>query len=171
MAVIAGAVAFVLIGRSSDGANGGGGSNGTTGGGPVKLTGVTAYDPFGTGGEHDAEAPLAADGDPATRWTTQRYETPGDLAKPGVGVVLSLPAADQLTRVRVSTDTPGFQARIQVGDSQTGPFHDASITRTVNGVTTFPIRDGAKGRYLVVWITHLPPDSQVAHVNEVQAVA
>jgi serine/threonine-protein kinase len=159
-------VAFLLLDSS------GGGTDGkpASGGRPVRLTGVTAYDPYGTGGEHDDEAPLAVDGNPATRWTTQQYRTPGELAKPGVGVVLALPASEQLSRVRVSTDTPGFQARIQIGDSQTGPFRDASITRRVNGVTTFPIEDGVKGRYVVVWITGLPPESQVAHVNEVQAV-
>ena len=160
-------VAFLLL----DGSPGGTDGKAAAGGRSVRLTGVTAYDPYGTGGEHDDEAPLAADGNPATRWTTQQYRTPGELAKPGVGVVLALPASEQLSRVRVSTDTPGFQARIQVGDSQAGPFRDASITRRVNGVTTFPIEDGMKGRYVVVWITELPPASQVAHVNEVQAVS
>ena len=153
-----------------------GGDNGTTGtsgggGGPVSLAGAGAYDPFGTGGEHDSEARLAADGNPSTRWTTQHYNTPGELGKEGVGVVLSLRSPVQLARVRVSTDTPGFQAKIQLGDSPTGPFRDASIVRTVNGVTAFPIRDGVKGRYLVVWLTSLPPGQPAAHVNEVQAVA
>jgi serine/threonine-protein kinase len=169
LGVAAAGVAYLVLENSSDGEKGG--SSAKSGGAPVSLTGVTAYDPYGTGGEHDDEAPLAADGDVATRWTTQQYATAGELAKQGVGVVLGLPSAEQLSRVRVSTDTPGFQARIQVGDSETGPFHDASITRTVNGVTTFPISDGAKGRYVVVWITRLPPESQVAHVNEVQAVS
>jgi len=171
LALAGAGIAYLLVDRSSENAKGGGPGGGGRGGGQlVHLTGVTAYDPYGTGGEHDDEARLAADGDPSTRWTTQEYSTPGQLAKPGVGVVLALPAAEQLSRVRVSTDTPGFQARIQVGDSQAGPFDDASITRTVNGVTTFPIRDGVKGRYVVVWITRLAPDSHVAHVNEVQAV-
>ena len=137
----------------------------------MRLTGVGAYDPFGTDGEHDADAPLAVDGNAATRWTTQRYRTPGSLGKQGVGLVLSVPSAGQLARVRVTTDTPGFKARIQLGTSPTGPFNDASATRPVNGVTTFPIRDGVKGRYVVVWLTTLPPGQSSAHVNEVTAVA
>jgi serine/threonine-protein kinase len=158
-------LAYVLLDESS----GGKGKGAASGGRLVRLTGVTAYDPFGTSGEHDDEAALAADGDPSTRWTTQRYDG-NDLGKPGVGVVLALPSSQQLSRVRVSTDTPGFEARIQVGATQTGPFRDASITRPVNGVTTFPVRDGVEGRYVVVWITKLPPGSNLAHVNEVQAV-
>jgi hypothetical protein len=167
LSVVGAGIAFLVVDGSPTDKIGGSGDGG---GGPVRLSGVTAYDPFGTGGEHDDEAPLAADGDPATRWTTQQY-TDNVLGKAGVGVVLALPRSEQLSRVRVSTDTPGFRARIQVGASKLGPFRDASITRPVNGVTTFPIKDGVEGRYVVVWITELPPGSDRAHVNEVQAVA
>jgi hypothetical protein len=168
VAAAAAASGYYAFGGSSGGKDG---TTGSSGGGPVRLAGVGAYDPFGTDGEHDKEAPLAVDGDAATRWTTQRYNTPGDLGKDGVGLVLSTPSAVQLARVRVSTDTPGFQAKIQVGDSPTGPFRDASAIRPVNGVTNFLIRDGVKGRYVVVWLTTLPPGQSSAHVNEVQAVA
>jgi eukaryotic-like serine/threonine-protein kinase len=167
LAAVGAAVAYLVLEGSPAGQIGGSGDGA---GKPVKLTGVAAYDPVGDRSEHDDDAALAADGNPATRWTTQTYNVAGELAKPGVGVVLRLPRAQQLSLVRVSTDTPGFQARIQVGDSQAGNFEDASNTRTVNGVTSFPIRDGVKGRYVVVWITRLPSGSHVAHVNEVQAV-
>ncbi len=168
LAVAAVAVAFIVRDRTGTlGSSGSGKPAGTL----VRLAGVTAYDPYGTSGEHDAEAKLAADGDPATRWTTQHYVA-NNLGKPGVGVVLDAGSATQLSRVKVSTDTPGFQARIQVGGSPSGPsFRDASATQTVGEVTTFTIRDGVKGRYLVVWITALPPGQDAAHVNEVQAVS
>jgi predicted Ser/Thr protein kinase len=164
----AAAIGYYALGGSPGGKSG---TSGSGGGALVRLTGAGAYDPFGTGGEHDSDAPLAVDGNAATRWTTQRYNNPGDLGKAGVGVVLSAPSAVQLASVRVTTDTPGFQARIQVGNSQTGPFTDASASRTVNGATTFPIRDGVKGRFIVVWLTSLPPGQSSAHVNEVRAVA
>ena len=35
---------------------------------PVTLTGVTAYDPYGDGTEHDPSVGNATDGDPATYW-------------------------------------------------------------------------------------------------------
>ena len=87
--VAAAAIGYYAFGGSSGGKGGNGGGGGG-GGGPVHLTGVGAYDPFGTDGEHDADAPLAVDGNAATRWTTQRYRTPGDLGKQGVGLVLSI---------------------------------------------------------------------------------
>ncbi len=169
--LVAGAAAALAVHELQGGGSGTTGTSTGGGGAPVHLAGVGAYDPFGTEGEHDDEAHLAVDRNPSTRWTTQRYNTPGELGKAGVGVVLSLPSPLQLARVRVSTDTPGFQARIQLGSSPTGPFRDASPLRAVNGVTTFPIRDGVTGRYLVVWLTSLPPGQSAAHVNEVQAVS
>jgi hypothetical protein len=68
--------------------------------------------------------------------------------------------------VAVSTDTPGFTARIEVGTSPGGPFTPVSGVRTVGARTTFDL--DATGRYVVVWITRLPP-GDVAHVNEVDA--
>ena len=42
--------------------------------GPRELTAAVAFDPEGGDGEHDAEVPLATDGDPGTYWSTETYE-------------------------------------------------------------------------------------------------
>jgi len=70
-------------------------------------------------------------------------------------------------QLTVTTDTPGFTAVIQVGDSATGPFRAVSDSQTVNGQATFDLHD-AHGRYYVVWITNLGSLSS-AHVNDVSA--
>jgi hypothetical protein len=67
----------------------------------------------------------------------------------------------------VTTDTPGFTAKIQAGSSASGPFADDSGTKTVNGTTTFALHS-TTARYYVVWLTSLPP-GDVAHVNNVKA--
>ena len=72
-----------------------------------------------------------------------------------------------LERITVTTETPGFPAKIQAGASPSGPFSDDSAVRIVNGRTTFPLR-GVTARYYVVWLTGLPPGRTV-HVNEVTA--
>jgi serine/threonine protein kinase len=135
----------------------------------IPLSGVTGYDPQGTGGEHDAEAPKATDHDPGTYWQTETYDSPdfGGLGKSGVGLVLDAGRPIALSSVTVTSDTPGFSAQIQDGSASTGPFVPDSSIRTVNGSTTFKL-DGKSGRYYVVWITRLPPGA-VAHVNEVTA--
>ena len=73
----------------------------------------------------------------------------------------------KLGAVTVTTDTPGFSARILAGDSPSGGFADDSASQTAGSSTTFRL-DGATARYYVVWITRLPP-GDVAHLNEVTA--
>jgi len=145
------------------------GAAGHTGLRLVPLSGVTGYDPQGTGGEHDADAPKATDHNPATYWQTETYDSPdfGGLGKSGVGLVVDAGGPTKLASLTVTTDTPGFAAQIQEGSSSTGPFAPDSSVRTVNGSATFKL-SGKSGRYYVVWITQLPP-GDVAHVNEVTA--
>jgi hypothetical protein len=126
---------------------------------------VSLNDPIGGDGEHDDEAPNAVDRNSATYWTTEHYR--GGLNKDGVGVVFDARAPKTVSQLRVSTDTPGYTAVIQAGDSPTGPFDDVSQPKTVNGTTTFALTN-AHTRYYVVWITDLGSLS-AAHVNEVRA--
>ena len=133
---------------------------------PVRLSGVTSYDPEGDNkAEHSEDAPLAADGDASTYWTTETYD--GGLNKSGVGVVLDAGGSKTLTRMVVDTDTPGFTARIRAGSSSTGPFSFVSGPRTVAGSTAFRLH-GPRRRYYVVWITDLGRND-AAHVTDVTA--
>jgi hypothetical protein len=85
-----------------------------------------------------------------------------------VGVVLDAGRTVGLDRLTVTTDTPGFTAKIQAGATPTGPFHDDSGSTVVGGRTTFDLQ-GAEARYYVVWITNLGAGTPQAHVNEVTA--
>jgi serine/threonine-protein kinase len=130
----------------------------------VKLSGVGAFDPPpGDGREHDDEAADATDGDPASYWTTERYESFG---KPGVGLVLQATPEAPVARLTLVTDTPGFTAEIRSGDAP-GQARPVSPARSVAGTTTFTLSSAA-ARYYVVWITNLGPNAAV-HVNEVRA--
>jgi eukaryotic-like serine/threonine-protein kinase len=133
-------------------------------GGPVTLRGVTGYDPYGTGGEHDGDASKAADGDPATYWNTEHYSS---FTKPGVGVVLDAGRPIVLSQMTVQSATPGFTASITAGSSPSGPFVGNSASKVVRGTTTFPLH-GRKARYYVVWITDLGGNASV-EINEVRA--
>jgi serine/threonine-protein kinase len=135
----------------------------------ITLSGVTGYDPQGTGtpGEDNKDAALAADGNPSTFWSTEHYTTPafGNL-KNGVGLVLDAGKAVALKTVTVTTDTPGYTAEIQAGSSAAGPFAIDSSSKLVSRQTTFAL-SGKTARYYVVWITNLTP-AGFAHVNEVK---
>jgi eukaryotic-like serine/threonine-protein kinase len=130
----------------------------------IRLAGVGAYDPEGDNAEHDSEAPLATDGNTGTAWSTEHYNDFSGT-KGGVGLVLDAGKAVEPKELVVTTTTPGFQAEIQAGDAQDGPFHAVSDSQVVDATTTFELSN-AKGRYFVVWITSL--DGQ-AKINEVKA--
>ena len=159
--LVAGLVAAQL-GRE-DGSLGGGEESG---GLRVRLSAVSDYDPDGDGEEHASEVPLATDGDPATAWPTETYES---FSKPGVGIVLEAPEAVALSRLVVRSDEPGFTAMIQASDSEDGGFAEVSGEETVGERTVFQVDTmGRRYRYYLIWITD--PDGR-AEVNEVRATA
>jgi hypothetical protein len=129
----------------------------------VKLTAAGAFDPEGDGRERDEEAPLAVDGRPDTSWRTERYSR---FFKSGVGLVLDAGRRVRMRQVVVVTPTPGMRAAIRVGSSPDGPFANAAPARTLAATTRFPVA-GRAGRYVVVWITGLPPGSagEIAEVR------
>ena len=129
----------------------------------VKLTAAGAFDPEGDGHERDEEAPLAVDGNRSTFWRTERYSR---FFKTGVGLVLDAGRAVRVRQVVVDSGTPGVRAEIRIGSSPTGPFTRVSPAKTLTARTTFPVA-GRTGRYVVVWVTALPPESagEVAEVR------
>ena len=132
----------------------------------VKLAAAGSYDPEGDGAEHSSAVPAAVDGNPQTVWYTEHYRS---FTKHGVGFVLDTGASKPLRRLRLTTDTPGFHAQIRGGDSRGGPFATyLSPVKTIEGSTTIALQPKAV-RYVLVWITQLPPGSDHADVNEVKA--
>jgi serine/threonine-protein kinase len=169
-AIVAGVIALHGggSGHPSSSAGGGGGGGTVSSGAPVSLSGVTTYDPQGSGDEHSSTAPAATDGNPSTSWYTETYSTPsfGGL-KDGVGLVLDAGSPVAVKSLTVTTPTPGFQASVMTGSALGGPFTSDSATQTVDGTTTFDL-NGSTARYYVLWITQLPPGGK-ADVSEVTA--
>jgi serine/threonine-protein kinase len=164
------AAIVVLHGSNSDKSSQGG-SGGRSGGAGISLSGVTGYDPEGTGGEHNADAPKATDGNFGTAWQTEHYASSsfGGL-KHGVGLALDAGGARSVKTITVRTDTPGFTAEVLATNSLS-TTHAAvdSSSQTVGGRTVFTLR-GAKAqyRYYIIWITSLGT-GRWADVNEVTA--
>ncbi len=130
----------------------------------MKLAGVASHDPHGDGQEHPEAVGRATDGDPSTYWTTERYQA-FSLTKPGVGLVLDAGGPRELASVTVTTDTPGFRAEIQAGESDGGPFRRDAPSRQGGQTTTFPIRGEAELQYYVVWITDLDGRARITEVT------
>ena len=133
----------------------------------ITVTGIGAYDPEGDRSENGADAPLASDGNARTAWKSERYRS--SFRKSGVGLVVDAGRPVRASRVVVTTETPGYNAGIRVGSSPTGPFVAVSKELASGRRTTFALKP-RRGRYLMVWITWMPPGG-VATVNEIAVTA
>jgi hypothetical protein len=147
----AGLLGFIVSNRSEDG-----------GGGSVKLTAISDFDPEGGDGEHPEDVPSATDGDAATFWTTETYS---NFTKSGVGIVLDAERSVDLEQIEIVSDQPGFTAAIRAGDRPDGGFVDISDERTVERRTVLELEGGEEYRFYLIWITD---PNGVAHVNEVR---
>ena len=132
----------------------------------IKLAAVGAYDPEGDGHENDDLAPQAVDGDTATFWKTEHYHS---FWKTGVGLVLDARRARPITK-RDRVDRHGGRLGRDPGRTEperaVPPRHRRE---PLTGKTIFRLAKRPIGRYVVVWITALPPSTGEAHVTEVRA--
>ena len=125
---------------------------------------ATVFDPFGDGAsENGVEAPLAADGDPATSWPTLTYRGSPALGglKPGVGLVFDLGAPAVVTEVTIATDQPGATVELRAGTAPTADSLDPFPVRGQQELTassTIAVDGDKPARYWLVWITGLVPD-------------
>jgi serine/threonine-protein kinase len=136
----------------------------------IQIAGVTSYDPFGDNKQENSSAAInATDRNPATYWSTERYNDAPSLDKPGVGVVLDTGTLVDLQQLVLTTDTPGFTAQIKATNTLGAAPEKISGTKVVGRTTAFPLSPNGPKRYYVIWITKLPQNDHVAHVNEVRA--
>jgi putative peptidoglycan lipid II flippase len=139
---------------------------------PQSIDIVAAHDfdpsPGSDGEENPAEVPNAFDGDPSTAWTTVTYRTNSHLGnlKPGVGLILDLGEVHTVTDVSVSLDGSPTDLELRAAPESDSDYPTASadaypVVKTLKGAGSeadFDLSDSpVKTRYLLVWITNLPP--------------
>jgi tRNA A-37 threonylcarbamoyl transferase component Bud32 len=135
---------------------------------------VTDYDPLGDKREHADETSAVVDGDPASTWSTEQYET-GQLQKDGVGIVIDTSPGVAARRLELRTPAPGFTATVYVAESSTpgepppdGAWTEVSATRDVAAIEKFDLDTaGQRFRRYLVWITALAPDAKRAEISEI----
>ena len=93
--------------------------SGNGAGARLPIADVRSVDPAGDGQEHDEDLQNAIDGDPATFWETEGYNSP-DLDKPGVGIAFDLGTPARVTGFRRATPLDGWQFEVRVGDDLEG---------------------------------------------------
>ena len=112
-------------------------------------------------------APLAIDSSAGTFWHTSYYlDSPyfGNLKK-GTGLVLDMGKPVKISQVRVKFgSTPGANVQIKVDNSAlppdpaaAGPLPTVAQANGIGGSYTFAMKKPVRGRYVVLWLTKLPP--------------
>jgi hypothetical protein len=141
---------------------------------PVEGVTATAYDPAGDDSEHDEEADLAVDGDAATSWPTEEYDT-GSFQKDGVGLVLEPAEGVPARGLDLETTTPGFDVTIYGDDSSVVPDSiDSGWTEIANedAVERKGRIDldsaGSDFTHYLIWFTSLPGDENKVEISEAQ---
>ncbi|HEX2356461.1 MAG TPA: serine/threonine protein kinase, partial [Micromonosporaceae bacterium] len=156
---------------------------------PVALTPATVrvVDPGGDRTELGG-VQRAFDGDLNTGWDEMdRYNRPafGNIAgKDGMGILIDLGEPHAVTSVKVDLSASGATARLRhgtvdPGNSQAG---DKQINQTYPTIAEFVDYNGTtmafggfdpdtKYRYLLVWITKLPPDGDGRYTVGVQEIS
>ena len=125
-------------------------------GGTVTVLGAESFDPFGEGGENDQEVANLLDGDPTTRWRSERYLDPLSLQKPGVGLrfeVEGTPASLDLIEV-----SPGTVLELRWSPEVAETVDDWERVVGVSSQpesVSFPLPPREGGHWLV-WMTDLP---------------
>ena len=141
---------------------------------PVSDVTATAYDPSGDDSEHDEEAQLAVDGDAATSWPTEEYDT-GSFQKDGVGLVLAPAQPVPARGLDIQTSTPGFDVTIYGSDSSVVPdsvdsgWTEIASEDAVDGKGRIDLDSaGSDFSNYLIWITTLPGKGNKVEIEEAQ---
>jgi hypothetical protein len=137
--------------------------------GLLKPVGVTSFNPLGQppgDNEDQGDAHYAVDGSTSTFWHTSYYVGSaafGNLKK-GTGLILDMGRQVRLSQVVVQFGaTCCTQAEIEIGNDSTptaatlNSFTPLQSASKAAGSTTFDVTKRATGRYVLIWITNLPP--------------
>ena len=133
---------------------------------PLTPVSATVYNPLGSSGDDDpADASKAIDGSASTFWHTSYYlgHQFGNLKK-GTGLILDMGKPVRLSQLTVQFGTSCCtHVLIEVGNSNTASaaalstFTPVQSSSAAQGSTTFNVTKQATGRYVLIWITDLPP--------------
>ncbi|MEX2659210.1 MAG: protein kinase [Acidimicrobiales bacterium] len=149
--------------------------SGTSSGGDgvLPLAGpVGSFDPSpGDGRERDGDLGALTDGDTATTWSTERYDS-RDLGglKDGVGVIIPLAEVTSVDRLEVVSPTSGWAASVYVAEDRPSDLEGwgepVARAEDVDGGTTFDV-GGARGSHVLLWFTDVG-DGSVGNPYAVQ---
>jgi hypothetical protein len=130
----------------------------------LSVASVAAFGPQGTSdGDNPGNAWRIIGGAAGQPWYSSWYATPefGNLQS-GTGILLDMGKTVTVSRVRlVLGDSVGADIQLRIGDSATpSDLSTAASATNVGGTVKLQVTSPVSGRYVLVWFTRLPPNSQ-----------
>ncbi|MGV9674371.1 murein biosynthesis integral membrane protein MurJ [Nocardia sp. NPDC003482] len=127
------------------------------GGTPIPVTAVSVFSPEGT---PDGPSAINAvkDGDPATVWRTDQYFQQFPALKKGVGIMSTLGSPSKLTKVTITSPTPGTVVEVRTSPTAAPTLDQTQLVGQAtlgDGNTDIAVRADQPARYVLVWITAL----------------
>jgi len=143
---------------------------------PHSLT-VASVAAFGPGGASDGDNPgivsRIIDVSATQPWYSSWYATPefGNLQS-GTGILLDMGKTVTVTSAElVLGAAPGADVQVRVGDSPyLADLPSAASASGVGGTVRLKVASQARGRYVLIWFTRLPPRSRGEYQIEVYDV-
>jgi helix-turn-helix protein len=136
----------------------------------LNPAGVTTFGP--NGGDNSQLARHAIEGNPGS-WHTDWYTTAdfGGLQH-GTGLLLNMGKQVTITSARIRLGSAaGTSLQLRAGNSPSlGGLKQVAHATNANGVVNLHLPSPAHGRYLLIWITRLPPDSSGTYQASVAGV-
>jgi hypothetical protein len=132
----------------------------TTAGGPIAILSATGFDPQGDQKENNSQAGRVYDGNPATTWTSELYNTAqfGNLKK-GVGLLLDLGQPTSVHQVTIDLATGPVNVTAYAATSPSlsqatviGSATAANGRVQLKAATTMP-----QSQFIIIWFTSLAP--------------
>jgi eukaryotic-like serine/threonine-protein kinase len=133
----------------------------STAGGPIAILSATGFDPQGDQGENNSQAARVYDGNPATSWTSELYNTAqfGNLKK-GVGLLLDLGQPTSVHQVSIDLANGPVDVTVYAatspsltGAAEIGTAKAATGQVRVKAATTMP-----ESEFIIVWFSSLAPE-------------
>jgi cytoskeletal protein RodZ len=136
----------------------------------LNPAGVTTFGP--NGGDNAQLARHAIDGSPGSAWHSDWYTTAdfGGLQH-GTGLLLNMGRQVTITAARITVGGGGTSLQLRAGNSPSlGDLKPVAHAANANGVVNLHLPSPAHGRYVLIWITKLPPDSSGTYQARVSGV-
>ncbi|MCC9308047.1 serine/threonine protein kinase [Kitasatospora sp. RB6PN24] len=145
--------------------------------GPLTISDVTSFNPYGGTPTHPNQLALSHDGNPQTAWTTEGYHDDLPTIGHGNGLLVDLGAVKSVSSVEVQFLGGATGVSLQVPKDTSGTtaptrYEDfaAPLAKATDSDAKFPLSTPVRTRYLLIWLTSLPKDGdsyrgQVAEIK------